>query len=136
MRCVLLIALFLGMSWSSFGQNGNLKTKLSYCKSEAERLEAKVIRYGDLMDMQNKEILELKKEMSALRSKNEHLEEEKAELEQVALNMFYLAQRFEEDGNFQAAVKMYKLLIKTYPTSLEATSSRIKVSELKPKKKK
>lgn len=138
MRFVLLIMMFLGITYCSFGQSQvhNLQTKLAYCKSEAERLEAKVTRYSDLMDMQNKEIIQLKEQIMELRDKVVRIEEEKKRLEEVALNMLYLAQRFEEDGNLEAALKMYKLLISTYPTSLEATSSRIKVSELQPKKKK
>lgn len=137
MRFVLLIMMVVGLVWSSYGQSEihNLRTKVAYCKSEAERLEAKLARYTDLMDMQNKEILELKQKMLGLKDEISQLEEEKARLEEVSLNMLYLAQRFEQDGNLEAALKMYKLLIKTYPSSLEATSSRIKISELQPKKK-
>lgn len=138
MRFVLLIITFLGSIYCSLGQTDvyNLQTKLAYCKSEAERLEAKVTRYSDLMDMQNKEILTLKEQIIELKDQIVRLEEEKKRLEEVALNMLYLAQRFEEDGNLEAALKMYKLLISTYPTSLQATASRIKVSELQPKPKK
>ena len=138
MRVFCLIITFLGSIYCSYAQSDvyNLQTKLAYCKSEAERLEVKVARYGDLMEMQNKEILAHKEQIIELKDQTVRLEEEKKKLEQVSLNMLELAQRFEEDGNLEAALKMYKLLISTYPTSLEATSSRIKVSELKPKPKK
>ncbi len=136
MRFVVLIIMFVGVVWKSQGQDYNLRTKLAYCGSEVDRLEVQLARYTDLMGMQNKEVLALKQKMSELKDEIAFLEEENAKLKEVALNMYYLAQRFEEDNNLKAAVKMYKLLIKTYPTSLQATSSRIKVTELQPIKKK
>ncbi|MCP4520476.1 MAG: hypothetical protein GY827_02075 [Cytophagales bacterium] len=134
MKLRLLLIFICGITFSSFAQDTyTLRTKLAYCKSEAERLEAELARYKGLLELQSQDVLDLKNQLIKLQDQIVILEEEKRQLKEVSVNMLLLAQRFEQDGNLDAALKMYKLLIKVYPTSLEAASSRIKLSELKPK---
>ena len=68
--------MIVGMVWKSYGQDYNLRTKLSYCKSEVERLEVQLSRYTDLMELQNKEVLILKQNMMRLNDEIAQLKEE------------------------------------------------------------
>ena len=55
---------------------------------------------------------------------------ENKKLIDVAVNMINLALKLEQEGDFRSAMQVYKVLIKSYPKSLEASASRIKVVDL------
>jgi TolA-binding protein len=130
---VLLCSYFLeGVSQT----NSILKSKVEFCASEVERLEGKVEKYEGLLDTQNKLVIELKQEIMSLRDDKKQLEYDKSELLSISVSLLHLAMKFEEEGKYEEAMQLYKLLIKSYPSSLEASASRLKVQDIKEDKKK
>jgi TolA-binding protein len=108
----------------------HLKSKLAYCNVVVDDLEGQVTKYKNLLDLQNKEVQSLKVKIQEKNSEIEQLKREKQKLVDVAVNMVNLALKLEQEGNYQAAMEVYKILIKSYPQSLEASASRIKVQDL------
>ena len=107
-----------------------LRSKLDYCKVEVASLEKKVVKYENLLNLQTKNVQGLKVSIQEKNTEIERLEREKQKLVDVAINMINLALKLEQEGNFQAAMEVYKILIKSYPKTLEASASRIKVVDL------
>ncbi len=81
--------------------------------------------------MQTLEVQELKTIIQDKDAVIVQLQIEKYELQQVAVNMINVALKFEKDGNYEAAMEVYKVLIKSFPNSLEAASSRIQIEDLR-----
>jgi TolA-binding protein len=107
-----------------------LKSKLAYCNVEVNDLEDLVSKYKNLLDLQTKEVQGLKTRIQDKNAEIEQLKREKQDLIDIAVNMVNLALKLEQQGNYQAAMEVYKILIKSYPQSLEASASRIKVQDL------
>jgi TolA-binding protein len=115
----------------AFGQSDKyLQSKLDYCKVETVQLESKVKKYENLLSLQTKEVQGLKISIQEKNVEIDQLQREKKKLVDVAVNMINLALKLETEGNYQAAMEVYKILIKSYPKSLEASASRIKVIDL------
>ena len=106
-------------------------SRLEYCKHEVGQLEKKVETLNKLMLSQSTEVFELKKEIIVLRQKNQVLDQQNAQLNDVAINMINIAIKFEQEKKYTEAMEIYKLLIKSYPSSLEAASSRIQIKDLR-----
>ena len=106
-----------------------LKSKLSYCVQEGVQLEEKIKKYENLLNLQTKELQGVKR---VLQEKEQHIEElklENHELQQVAVNIVNVALKLEKEGDLKGATEVYKVLIKSYPSSLEAAASRIRIKD-------
>jgi tetratricopeptide (TPR) repeat protein len=93
-------------------------------------LEKKVNKYEDLLNLQTKDVQGLKVKIQEKNVEIDQLKRDKQKLVDVAINMINLALNLEREGNYQAAMEVYKILIKSYPKTLEASASRIKVIDL------
>ncbi len=130
MRIVFVVLLSLIFFNISAQSDKYLKSKLNYCKTEVEQLEQKVSKYENLLALQTKEVQELKVKIQDKDMEIEQLERDKLKMIEVAVNMLNLALKFEQEGKYKEAMEVYKILIKSYPTTLEAAASRIKVTDL------
>lgn len=131
MRYLLIVASIF-LSFEVLGQTqAQLKSQVQYCKSETERLESELEKHKGLLAMQTLEVQELKTIIQDKDAVIVQLQIEKYELQQVAVNMINVALKFEKDGNYEAAMEVYKVLIKSFPNSLEAASSRIQIEDLR-----
>lgn len=131
MRYLLIVASIF-LSFEVLGQTqAQLKSQIQYCKSETERLESELEKHKGLLAMQTLEVQELKTIIQDKDAVIVQLQIEKYELQQVAVNMINVALKFEKDGNYEAAMEVYKVLIKSFPNSLEAASSRIQIEDLR-----
>ncbi len=131
MRYLLIVASIF-LSFEVWGQTqAQLKSQVQYCKSETERLESELEKHKGLLAMQTLEVQELKTIIQDKDAVIVQLQIEKYELQQVAVNMINVALKFEKDGNYEAAMEVYKVLIKSFPNSLEAASSRIQIEDLR-----
>jgi TolA-binding protein len=109
------------------------QSQLNYCKLEAERLEKEVEKYKGLLEIQNADLMELKLRIVDLNREIKILNHEKKELNKVSESLMDLALKYEERGKFREAMDIYRILIKTFPTTLDAAASKIKVVDLKAK---
>ncbi len=107
-----------------------LKSKLAYCTVEILDLEGKVNKYKDLLTLQTKEVQGLKASIQEKNREIEKMQREKRKMEGVAVNLINVALKLEAQGDYRSAMEIYKILIKSYPKSLEAVASRIKVTDL------
>ena len=114
-----------------YGQSDKyLRSKLDYCKVEVGELEKKVAKFENLLNLQTKNVRGLKITIQQRNTEIEDLQRENKKLIDVAVNMINLALKLEQEGDFRSAMQVYKVLIKSYPKSLEASASRIKVVDL------
>ncbi len=129
-----VLLLLLVVSAKVHAQNNDsrsvLISKLNYCSQEVEELEGKVQKYKQFLDLQTKEVQHLKQQLLEKEEEKTKVEIEKKELVEISLDILELAKKFERSGQPEAALEVYKLLIKVYPSSLEAASSRLKVDEI------
>jgi TolA-binding protein len=130
MKYILLALSFLTVLTSQAQSDQYLKSKLAYCTVEVNDLEGLVTKYKNLLNLQTKELQGLKTRIQENNGEINKLKREKQDLIDVAVNMVNLALKLEQEGNYQAAMEVYKILIKSYPQSLEASASRIKVQDL------
>ena len=121
----ILTFLFIGKT------HAQTKSQVEFCKTEVEQLERKVDNLNKLMQAQSTEVFDLKKKIIELRQENQNLEEENKQLNEVAINMLNIAIKFEQQDKIEEALEVYKLLIKSYPSSLEAVASRIQIKDLR-----
>ncbi|MDB4835439.1 hypothetical protein OAH12_02510 [Cyclobacteriaceae bacterium] len=129
MKKILLLAAFC-YSFSFFGQHNHLKTQLEYCKHEEARVSKELEKFKGLVELQSKEIQELKGTIQSKEDEIAGLHHEIKRLEYAAVNMLNIALKLEEEGDYKAAMMIYKALVRSYPTSLEAAASRIKIEDL------
>ena len=131
MRKFLLSAILL-VSVPILGQTSdNLKSQIGYCKTENERLENELKKLKGLLDLQTADVQGLKQKIQDKDQIIVELQIEKYELQEAAVNFINLALKFEKEGGYESAMEVYKVLIKSFPSSLEAASSRIQVEDLR-----
>ncbi len=131
MRKFLLSAILL-VSVPILGQTSdNLKSQIGYCKSENERLENELKKLKGLLDLQTTDVQGLKQKIQDKDQIIVELQIEKYELQEAAVNFINLALKFEKEGDYESAMEVYKVLIKSFPSSLEAASSRIQIEDLR-----
>lgn len=114
--------------------NATLRSQLEFCKTESAKIESDLTRYKELLEIQGKQITELKYEIQNKESKIKNLESENTELKNATLSLYALGEQFEANGEHKAALQVYKLLIRSYPTSLEAVSSKMNIRSIAQKK--
>lgn len=128
--------LFLGFIQFVTAQSAEtLKHQLDFCKKESAKNESTIETYKTLLEIQGKQISDLKVTVQAQEIEINNLKSENEKLQTVALDLLDLGNTYEEMGKFQEAISIYKLLIKSYPSSMEAIASKLKVIELKKKDK-
>lgn len=126
--------LFLGFIHLVSAQSAEtLKHQLEFCKKESAKNESTIETYKTLLEIQGKQISDLKITVQAQEIEINNLKSENEKLQTVALDLLELGNTYEEMGKFQEAISIYKLLIKSYPSSMEAIASKLKVIELKKK---
>ena len=130
MRYILFICFLTFVFRVNAQSDKYLRSKLDYCKVETYQLEKKVNKYEDLLNLQTKDVQGLKVKIQEKNVEIDQLKRDKQKLVDVAINMINLALNLEREGNYQAAMEVYKILIKSYPKTLEASASRIKVIDL------
>ena len=130
MKYILIICSFLCILDVNAQSDKYLNSKLSYCRVEVSALEDKVSKYENLLNLQTKDVQGLKVTIQEKNIEIDQLKREKQKLVDVAVNMINLALKLEKEGKYQSAMEVYKILIKSYPKSLEASASRIKVVDL------
>ena len=129
-KSVITLLLSLLLTNYMFGQSDKyLKSKLKYCNVEIEQLEDQVVKYESLLGLQNKEVQGIKESIQRKEREIEVLKIENYELQQIAVNMINVALKLEKMGNTEGALEVYKVLIKSYPNSLEAAASRIRIED-------
>ena len=129
------IALIIG-SLSVFSQSvGDLKSQLKFCKQESGKFEKDLATYKSLLEIQGDQILELKIQLQDQESEIKNLEAQNKSLEAVSLSLLELGMGYEEDGKTEEAIEIYKLLMRNYPHSMDSISAKMKIIELKKKKK-
>lgn len=124
---IIAIFFFIGLPTVVNAQS----SQLNYCKSEVEQLEKKIENLNKLMLAQSTEVFELKKQIIELRKVNKLTSQENEALKEVSVNMINIAIKFEQQAKYEEALQIYKLLIKSYPTSLEAAASRVQIEDLR-----
>ena len=125
---VFLLFLCSGMAQDS---RSTLNSKIDFCNREVKELETELSKYEHLLDLQNSDIQDLKMRISGLQQEIKVSEQENSDLRAISVVILNLARKFEKEGNYQSALEVYKLLIKTYPTSLEAASGKLKMDDLR-----
>ena len=133
----LIIALALGISSFAINAQSNttLKSQLAFCKQESAQLDLNLTKYKDLLEIQGEQIKELKIKVQDQEIEIKNLKYENEHLQTVAIGLLDLGIAYEEEGNSKAAVEIYRLLIKSYPTTLEAVASKLKIIDINKKKK-
>lgn len=127
-----LLGTILLVSVPILGQTSdNLKSQIGYCKTENERLENELKKLKGLLDLQTADVQGLKQKIQDKDQIIVELQIEKYELQEAAVNFINLALKFEKEGDYESAMEVYKVLIKSFPSSLEAASSRIQVEDLR-----
>ncbi len=127
-----LLSTILFVSVQLLGQSSdNLKSQIGYCKTENERLENDLKKLKGLLDLQTIDVQSLKQKIQDKDQVIIELQIDKYELQETAVNFINLALKFEKEGDYEAAMEVYKVLIKSFPSSLEAASSRIQVEDLR-----
>ena len=130
MKRYLFISLLFFAGFTSMAQT---QSQLNFCRMEAENLEKEVDKYKGLLEIQNADLMELKLRIVDLNREIKILEHDKKELNKVSESLMDLALKYEQRGNFREAMDIYRILIKTFPTTLDAAASKIKVVDLKEK---
>jgi tetratricopeptide (TPR) repeat protein len=131
---VLATVLIFGGSTISLAQtNEMLKSQLDYCKKESIKLEGTIETYKKLLEIQGADIQELKAVQQNQETQIKNLKAENDRLNSVALELLQLATDYEIKGNFAEAIEIYKLLITSYPSSMEAISAKLKVLDVRKK---
>ena len=124
----------LGCVFSGFSQSAEiLKTQLDFCKKEGAKLEKSLDSYKQLLEIQGGQIMELKTTIQEQESEIKNLKTLNDRLESVSIELLELGHTYEDMGNFEEAIQIYKLLMRNYPSSMEAIASRLRVIELKKK---
>ena len=127
------IALFFLVTFNgylSIGQT-NEQSKIDYCKEENAKLEADLQKHKGLLNLQTEEVQSLKLTIQENEITIVKLKQEIYDSNQVSVNMLNVALKLEKQGNYQAALEIYKVLIRSYPNSLEAAASRIQIIDLR-----
>ncbi len=133
-KILLLPIIFFANLAFSFGQSSeNLRTQLEYCKKESAKSESNVDTYKKLLEIQGSQIMELKTKNQNLETEIANLKIANAKLESVSLELVELGTKYEELGKFQEAIEVYKLLIRSFPSSMQAIASKLRVIDLKKK---
>ena len=126
-KCLLIFVLsFFGLV--SIAQT---QSQLNFCRFEVEKLENEVEKYKGLLEIQNKDLMQLKLRIVDLNREIKILNYEKKELNRVSEALMDLALKYETREKYREAMDIYRILIKTFPTSLDAAASKIKVVDLK-----
>lgn len=126
---MLLSVLILGVTSLS----AQTASQLNYCRLEVQKLEKDVDKYKGLLKIQNQDLMQLKLKIVDLNTEIKLLNHEKKELNKLSDQLMDLALKYEVRGNYREAMDIYRMLIKNFPTSLDAAASKIKVSDLKNK---
>ncbi len=133
-KILLLPIIFFANLALSFGQSSeNLRTQLEYCKKESAKFESNVDTYKKLLEIQGSQIMELKTKNQNLETEIANLKIANAKLESVSLELVELGTKYEELGKFQEAIEVYKLLIRSFPSSMQAIASKLRVLDIKKK---
>ena len=132
----LIIALAFGISSFAINaqSNSTLKSQLAFCKQESAQLESNLTKQKQLLEIQGGQIKELKVKVQDQEIEIKNLKYENEHLQTVALGLLDLGMSYEEDGKTKEAIEIYKLLIKSYPTTLEAVASKLRIIDLIKKK--
>jgi len=130
----LTVALLISGAICFSQTNSELKSQLEYCKEESQTLEADLDKYKKLLEIQGEEIAQLKTTLQEKESEIQNLKDENQELKMAAESLLELGIKFEEEGKYEEALEIYKLLMKSYPSSIEALSSKLKIIDIKNKK--
>lgn len=128
-KTILASLVFSGASLYAQSYN-TLKSQLDFCKTESEKIESDLLRYKELLEIQGKEITSLKYEIQDKESTIKNLESENKELKNAALSLYSLGEDFESQGKLKEALQVYKLLIRSYPASLQAVSSKMNIKNI------
>ena len=121
----------IGASSTLFSQTtANLKSQLAYCKSESNKFETDLAKYKDLLEIQGGQITELKLKIQDQENQIKNLTDENKELKNAALSLLQLGIDFEEEGKYKEAIEIYKLLIRSYPSSIQAVSSKLNIKSI------
>ena len=135
-KIALFITFTFGFITINFSQSmGDLKSQLKYCKQESGKFERDLTTYKSLLEIQGEQILELKLQIQDQKSTIKNLQAENESLEAISLSLLELGMGYEENGKTEEAIEIYKLLMRSYPHSMDAISARMKIIDLKKKKK-
>ena len=134
-KILVSIMLVLAISVVYSQSNEVLKSQLAYCKKESAKSEASLETYKTLLEIQGTQIMELKTTIQAQEVTINNLKTENTQLQSVAMSLLELGAKYEELGKFQEAIEIYKLLMKSYPSSMEAIASKLKIIDLKKREK-
>jgi len=130
--CILIISLFAIIK--SYAQNAEiLRSQLDYCKKESAKMEASLDTYNTLLEIQGGEIQELKTTVQNQETEIKNLKSENERLNLVAIELLNLATTYENLGKYQEAIEVYKLLIRSFPSSMESISAKLKIIDLRKK---
>lgn len=127
-----LTAALLGLASFGFCQStSTLRSQIAFCKQESEKLELNLDKYKNLLEIQGAQINELKTQVQSQESEIKELTYENEQLKKAALSLLDMAVDFEEKGKLEEAIEVYKLLIRSYPGSMESISSRMKLKTIR-----
>lgn len=127
-----LTASLLGLASLGFCQStSTLRSQIEFCKQESEKLEFNLDKYKNLLELQGIQINELKLQIQSQETEIKQLTYENNQLKNAALNLLDMAVGFEQKGKLEEAIEVYKLLIRSYPGSIESISSRLKLKTIR-----
>ena len=130
MKKYLLIFTLILLGLTSVAQ---MQSQLNFCRLEAAKLEKEVDKYKELLEIQNEDLMQLKLRIVDLNRDIKVLNHEKKELNRVSEALMDLALKYEERAKYREAMDIYRILIKTFPATLDAAASKIKVVDLRNK---
>jgi tetratricopeptide (TPR) repeat protein len=130
--CFLIVALF-ALVKSNAQTAETLRSQLDFCKKESVKMESTIETYKKLLEIQGSDIQTLKTTVQSQETEIKNLKLENERLTAVSIELLNLASTYESLGKYQEAIEIYKMLIRTYPSSMEAISARLRVIDLKKK---
>ena len=134
-KFILSLIISIGFTFSSYSQTtSELRSQLKYCKQESGKFETDLATYKGLLEIQGTQILELKTKIQEQESKIKNLTAENQNLEEVSIKLLELGMEYEAAGKHVEAIQIYKLLMRSYPHSMDSISAKMKIIELKKKK--
>lgn len=134
-KFVLYVIISFGFTFFNYAQStSELRSQLKFCKQESGKFEKDLATYKSLLEIQGEQILELKIKIQDQESKIKNLTAENNNLDEVSIKLLELGMEYEADGKHKEAIQIYKLLMRSYPHSMDSISAKMKIIELQKKK--
>lgn len=132
MRILIILALLAATQQYVTAQTRQvLESRIDFCRSENERLENENEKYKGLLELQAAELQQMKHRVVGIQEDLEEANEEKKKLQNVAVDLLNLGKALENEKDKQPAIRVYKIIYRSYPNSKEARIARERIKTLR-----